>query len=104
MFHNREETILRLKKVKLESAINFKKVSNWSAENRKKVNNRNKLKLEPAARSCAKGQQIPSSKLKLLSIVVYLATAWRSWTQGIFLVTVTSDTEKCIANLMYYFT
>ena len=47
---------------------------------------------------------MPSSKLKHLSIVVYLATAWRSWTQGIFLVTVTSDTEKCIANLMYYFT
>ena len=37
------------------------KASNWSAENRKKVNDLNKLKLEPAARSCATGQQIPLS-------------------------------------------
>ena len=40
----------------------------------------------------------PFSKLKHLSIAVYLATTWRSWTQCIFLITVTNDTETRIAN------
>ena len=40
----------------------------------------------------------------LMSIVVYLATARCSWIPCIFLITLTSDTEICIANLMYYFT
>ena len=55
-----------LKKVYFESAI--KKASNWSAENRKKVNDRSKVKLEPAARSCATGQQIPFSDSCQLTI------------------------------------
>ena len=47
----------------------------------------------------------PPFPAHLLSIVVYLATlACMAWTQCIFLINVTSDTEDCIADLMYYFT
>ena len=42
-----------------------------------------------------------SSKLKRLSIVDYLATAWRSWAP--VYISDHRDTENCIANVMYYF-